>query len=517
MANALTKNTNGDRVNRYGFLFRLMHWVLPISGLVLVVTGLSLHAAARPDWSMFLGKVPGWMWKGRVQLYHTIAALVFVPATIVALWYFLVRPVSRRMMHYALIGSSVLLCVTGFFLTAPMGLPQVDTLVRAPHMFVGLILLPILLLWHLLEALTKYRGVLIESFNPFTRISIISPIIFVIVFAASTFVSLNGSLVELPWRQMHVPRIDVVTTDPVEFADFENLPWSEAEPFWMEMANGVGYEHGRTLVILQALHDGENLYVRCEWDDPAEDRRYWPWKKTEDGWEHLMVSKNDAIVHYEDKFSLLFPIEQDWRFDTFGCALQCHVDADYGWGYKGHPHKIDVWHWKASRTDPVGQCDDKYWKELNFDNKDIGRYGDPKEGGGYTKNLLDGKNHPAYLPNDSVVIEKGTMLADKKTAEELLKYTPEKAAEFKVDEQIPGVLSSAFAGDRADVPCASRHSMIEGKGRWVLYLRRKLDTDSDFDVKFEPGKSYAFGCASFDHAAKRHAYGLPVCWMVFEE
>ena len=35
----------------YPFLFRWLHWLLVPSTLLLILTGFSLHAGSRPDWS----------------------------------------------------------------------------------------------------------------------------------------------------------------------------------------------------------------------------------------------------------------------------------------------------------------------------------------------------------------------------------------------------------------------------------------------------------------------------------
>ena len=45
----------------YGHLFRLLHWVLTITFLVLLASGLSLHAISRPDRSFFSGVLPDYL------------------------------------------------------------------------------------------------------------------------------------------------------------------------------------------------------------------------------------------------------------------------------------------------------------------------------------------------------------------------------------------------------------------------------------------------------------------------
>jgi hypothetical protein len=256
------------------------------------------------------------------------------------------------------------------------------------------------------------------------------------------------------------------------------------------------------------MYDDRELFVLAEWFDPIEDRRYQPWQKTADGWKHLVSNFEDESVHYEDKFSLVFPTGSDWQFDRFGCAKYCHLGQGRAYGYKGTSQIADVWHWKATRTDPVGQVDDKYWTVADFSHKDFGRRGDPKEEGGYTKNFSEEKGHPDFLPDDLSAMTQGII-----PREHAVPYSQEAADEIPPETVIPGIVASAVLGDRGDVRCQSRHE----SGRWRLYIRRELDTGSQFDVKFEAGGTYPFGCAAFDHTSKRHAYGLAPYRLVLQD
>jgi hypothetical protein len=166
-----------------------------------------------------------------------------------------------------------------------------------------------------------------------------------------------------------------------------------------------------------------------------------------------------------------------------------------------------VWHWKATRTDPVGQVDDKYWSEVDFEAKDVGRHGDPKTGGGYNKNISDDGTHPTFLPDDPAAVRQGIIPADR-----TVEYSEEVAAKIPEGTIIPGIVASPFVGDRGDVLCSSRHE----DGRWTVYMSRELDTGSEHDMKFDPGQSYRFGCAVFDRCSKRHAYNLLPYRLVLE-
>ena len=208
--------------------------------------------------------------------------------------------------------------------------------------------------------------------------------------------------------------------------------------------------------------------------------------------------------------SLAFPIDPSCRFDQVGCAIYCHVDGDYGWGYKGGCPDIDVWHWKSARTGSVGQLDDKYWSEVDLEAKNVGRLADPCEAVGFKKNLTDDKEklHPKFLPDAPGAVHQGMI-----PKEHAVAYSEEAAGQIAPGTLIPGLVCTTTDGDRGDVSTASTHQ----DGRWTLFMRRKLDTGSEYDRAFAPGGAYSFGCAAFDCAAKRHAYSMPAFRLVVEE
>ncbi|HYW79612.1 MAG TPA: ethylbenzene dehydrogenase-related protein, partial [Thermoguttaceae bacterium] len=409
-----------------------------------------------------------------------------------------------RFSQFLLLIGGVAMVATGVFLFAPPASADLYVPSRWIHAVGGGIVLPLVFLWHLVEGLTRSRRALLYVFNPLARFRLFPLVAFAIVAAVTTSLLLGGWPGYFPWRNLVAKKVDPAVT---RVSDLAELPWDSVDPLVVGLASGSGFEHGHTDLTLRAMHDGEELFVLAQWHDETESRIYWPWEKTEDGWKHFLTSKKDETVYYEDKFSLVFPVKPEWQFDRFGCAMTCHVGEGYPYGYKGCERTIDVWHWKSTRTDPVGQCDDKYWSTIDFDREDIGRYGDPKESGGYIKNLTDDGDHPPYLPDSLSVVRQGMM-----PTEHAVEYTAEAAEKFATGAVIPGIVASPFVGDRGDVSCQSTHA----NGVWTVFLRRKLETGSEYDTQFVPGEAYAFSCAAFNCAAKRHAYNMAVYRLVLE-
>ena len=59
------------------------------------------------------------------------------------------------------------------------------------------------------------------------------------------------------------------------------------------------------------------------------------------------------------------------------CATMCHIPEMYTTG-GGH---VDVWHWKAVRSAPLGCADDKWWsgEGRGSDSKTVSAYSDNKQ------------------------------------------------------------------------------------------------------------------------------------------
>jgi len=486
-------------------LFRLLHWVLSVVILLLMATGLSLHAAARPEWSVFSGVVPSWLWEGRVFLWHLCAAIVYAPSILAVLVVLRKSRLFRRPTQAMFLGSGIVTIITGLLMMYPVAPVALLKVAVALHFASGLIMMPLAFIWHVVAGLIKFFPMLVPSFRPFHTPQWRHLGGFAVLGVVTTWIILGcwpigASLHKLPAHR--------ISQSEAAVTDMAALPWDKATPLSIRLVNGKGFDSGQTNMTLSALHDGDQLYVKAEWEDPKADFGYWPWRKTDDGWEYLQTSKKDETVHYEDKFSLIFPMAPSWQFEQVGCAVYCHVDGDYGWGYKGGLPQVDVWHWKSARTSSVGQVDDKYWSEVDLEAKDVGRHSDHSEGGGFAKNLAEDTPHPAFLPDTPEAVHRGMI-----PKEHAVPYSEEAAKQIPPETIIPGLVCEPFQGDRGDVSSVSTHQ----NGRWTLYVRRKLDTGSEHDVKFAPGGTYSFGAAAFDCAAKRHAYSMPVLHLSVEE
>ena len=500
----MSKNdTKRTSTATFPYVFRLMHWLLCGALLVLVPSGLSLYATSSSGWSIFSGVLPPLLLAGRVHMLHMTAALVFFPAlltTLIVLCAVRFRPRGARIV---LLGSGLVSIISGLAMLNPGGPPAICVVARAVHDLSGLVVLPIAFLWHAVRELSVSRAKLPAAFHPWADMKLAPLAVFLLIAAFTTCAVLNGLPGAPAGRELVAARIPPLAAE----GNIADLPFDKATPLKVQLAGGMGFSSGRTQLTLCALHDETDLFVLAQWDDPREDRQYMPWKRTAGGWQRQVTDEDDESIYYEDKFSLTFPMRPDWRFDRFGCAAHCHLGGGRAYGYKGSDRPVDVWHWKATRTDPLGQVDDKYWSAVDFKSKDVGRHGDPNDGGGYKKNTSQDGNHPKFLPDEFANVTQGII-----PSEHAVEYSDKAAQRIKAGTIVPGIVASVVLGDRGDITCVSRHE----DGRWWLYMRRKLDTGSEHDVKFMPGRKYPFGCAAFDRSSKRHAYNFAAYWLVLE-
>ncbi len=235
-----------------------------------------------------------------------------------------------------------------------------------------------------------------------------------------------------------------------------------------------------TVVTVQAAYDSNNLVVRAEWTDSTESilKSAWHW----DGSRFVKLGN-------EDRFILLWPIDNNAEFANKGCAAACHqADEDEDWwmGADSDDIRYDAWQWLSARTNPIGQVDDEWWSTLaDPNNPDSSRHTDTKDSGGYQENVAADKRGPAFM--QSTDLANPFIFAGQEA--------PVDPATLNSGDVIPGYLLAPSVGSRGDVSAQGRWA----DGRWVVVLQRALDTGHDDDVVFIPGKRLPFGLAVMDN------------------
>ena len=305
--------------------------------------------------------------------------------------------------------------------------------------------------------------------------------------------------------------------------------WEQAQPLEI-MVDKLPYEPSNgypgmkaTQVGIRAMHDSENLYMVIQYDDPTESLMRSPWVKQTDGsWKQ--TADKDSTGHentyYEDKFALLWDIDAR-GFGKKGCGAACHLAedgmnngiADTAPGRKyttRDGQTIDMWHWKSVRSAPVGQIDDQYIDSTTDPaaNKNWGRKGDTKTGGGYKNNKSEDGSQPASMPKSGATGDHWLLASEAVPFED----------NFKEGDVLPGIIVSPFEGPRGDIAAQAMWK----DGIWTIELQRKLTTDgenaAEQDVQFaDLGETYDFGIAVFDNSQINHVYHDGVYELKFAE
>ncbi len=201
-------------------------------------------------------------------------------------------------------------------------------------------------------------------------------------------------------------------------------------------------------VIVRVGYHRDELYFSLEWPDPHEDRLHKPFV-----WD-VEKKKYRRGVQREDRLALQFGISGDYQANWF--ASQGFV--------------ADMWHWKASRSDPLGLADDK---QTTVSRDRLLRSARLKGPGGRTIYVLRQWDQGDHL------------------------YSTKRYRHYDGDIKPKYILNQGtISGSSGDIKAAS----LWHQGRWQLELKRKLNTGHDDDVVFVPGRDIAGAIAIFNRS-----------------
>ncbi len=228
-------------------------------------------------------------------------------------------------------------------------------------------------------------------------------------------------------------------------------------------------------VTLQAVYDDGAIAVRAEWADDTETllKHAWTW----DGAAFTMSGDEDRVM-------IAWPIGNNAEFSSKGCAAACHNTSensdDWWMGSDEEAVRYDNWHWKSARTNAVGYADDQWWNVL-ADPADVesSRRSDAKESGGYSDNITEDGSGPRFMHKDGAGAQ--FIVAGEEVDLDL--------STLQSGDVIPGFVISKPVGSRGDVEANG----VWADGKWVVVLRRALDTGHDDDIAFTVGKPVPFG------------------------
>jgi hypothetical protein len=202
-----------------------------------------------------------------------------------------------------------------------------------------------------------------------------------------------------------------------------------------------------TTVQVKSVRTETHLYLLVRWkDETKDDQAQKPWI-----WD---AAKNAYAEGPEREDMLSVAFEHTGPFNP---DMLAGVEAIW-----------DVWHWKASRTNPQGYAMDRTHR--------------------YTKEQWQGKGKSHKARNgDTIWIarpEDGGDTVEKKQA----------APAAKGEAKVPQYLAGTPTGSAGDVKAKAAWA----DGWWTLEFERKLDTGNADDTVFAPGKAYKMAIGTHD-------------------
>lgn len=230
-----------------------------------------------------------------------------------------------------------------------------------------------------------------------------------------------------------IPAAPIIDGDPAE--------WSGVAGITVPLTGSGGVSE----VKLKAAIHGDRIFVLAVWKDATESRLHKPYKWDENARSYQRTGQ------LEDRLAVSLAMTGDFSASKLS----------------GAEFSADVWHWKASRSDPAGIAQDKMWK--------VSQSEFPK---GKAFKTEDGQT--IWLARSS---DKGDRL-----------YRPVKY-DVKDRDLMPRYeVNLSPAGSIADVSARGKWR----DGRWFLEMSRKLDTGNADDAVIPASGAILIAVAAFN-------------------
>ena len=241
-------------------------------------------------------------------------------------------------------------------------------------------------------------------------------------------------------------------------------------------------------INLKAFYTEDELFLRVSWIDFTRDDKMFEYAYSEDKWN---VSNN-----LEDAIGIMWDMTEGDK--PFNCTIACHTTdwklKDYSLISKFkmntlNDDEVDLWNWKAFRTNTFSFADDKYIdsrgiipdtpSRIYFYNSTLKNNAPLEVLARDIKPLKDGDS-PQYDYNGLLV----------------------KEGYWMTSGTAPGVRVTIPTGNRGDVRATGTYN---GSG-WSVTFRRRLVNEDPKDVTFVVKRTsiYKFGVAVMDNTLTNH-------------
>jgi hypothetical protein len=241
-------------------------------------------------------------------------------------------------------------------------------------------------------------------------------------------------------------------------------------------------------VTLNAMADGQYLYMSAQWSDATESIA--KNRLTYDG--STWTKSGD-----EDRIAFIFDMGVNGT-DGADCQTMCHIPV-----MSTNGGTVDLWHWKAVRSNPMGFVDDNYIDAVD-------RHGDPGTSAA-TDNILLSNGRPSFMSITDPGANADFLTKDDEAFNAfdpfgvMTSQTVNKSAAFDTNfvfangDFVSGYLQRVSDGDRATVLAAGKWD----SGVWTVEFKKPY-AGTGFDFTVVPGSSVKFTHEIFDNEGSTH-------------
>jgi len=246
--------------------------------------------------------------------------------------------------------------------------------------------------------------------------------------------------------------------------------------------------HGASLpdpvaVAVRAFYTDSDLYLELSWEDATRDDRMKQCRYDGELWQNSQA--------LEDGFGILWDASDSFR--DFSCSYACHID-NFGVS-KANFHAtnrmklvrddawLDLWNWKAQRTNRYGFADDRYLDSEGMHGDLPGELFRPN-----SRYFVAGDDPSAFSEGDAPLYDNDGEAVENR-------FIP-------VDTRAPGYITERPLGGRSDIVANG----VWSEGRWRVMLRRALTSGDPHDVDFAAHgeKGITFGLSLMDNTLREH-------------
>lgn len=431
-------------------LFQLFHLLVIVCTLTLMLTGLRIGVLTYDSLAVLSYLLP----QGEVISIHIYSGLFFTGLVLLTLCcHFFDKTAKAEKKFSGYHRKLILLGYLAIIFVITTGLMQLFSLHQFNTQTLHLCAALAIMVFFLLHGI----GLIVEFVWPIIR-RIASELATLHAWALMSFVVVLASvglfiyLAASPTYQLTIVRLANSFHIKIDGKATEK-EWKNAPSLTVNTFSGHNFIDGQTSVQIKAIKNNSEVFFLFQWLDSSESLQHLPLVKTHNGWraKHDGYQVFNEKRYYADKFAVMLSNGCDLAADGsahLGHKPLANKPANLhgkGFHYTDENKVIDLWQWKAIRTDSMKLADDNFigvpLPALSGNKRyTAGYYADAKESGRYGLNWT-------WFKQEAVIPKRLPLAIKTSKPKQFLPWFHSEpytvaADTFKVGTTIPSVLLS---------------------------------------------------------------------------